>query len=186
MAAVEGHGGPALPSRETPTPPPPRRVLVWAALSVLMAGAAGAVGYSVAGPTEREPADPPVPRLLQVEDILSAGEARTQRAVRRARAQGRRAGYRRGLARGRTAAREALLRQYRPGGREHKRIFAGGRRAGERQALGRFGFEDDGFYVVGIAEGGRRVGARHGPLPKNKAYVICREGRAVCVSDADS
>lgn len=176
-----------MPRRTTPTPKPLlRQVLVWAALSFLMAGAAGAVGFLVAGPAESASADAPVPRLLQVDDIYSAGVAQGRRAVSRARAQGRRAGYREGLARGRRVAREALLRRFRPGGPDHRRIFTEGQRAGERRALERFGFEADGFYVVGIGEGGRRVDARHGPLPPDKAYVICRAGRAVCVSDDDS
>ena len=175
-----------MPRRKTPTPQPPfRRVLVWAALSFLMAAAAGAMGYLVGGPAESASADPPVPRLLQIDDILSAGRAESRRSVGRARTQGRRAGYRDGLAHGRRAATEALTRRYRPGGPDHRRIFAEGQRVGESQALDRFGFEADGFYVVGVAEGGRRVEAQHGPLPADKAYGVCRAGRAVCVGDSD-
>ncbi len=172
--------------RGTPKSQPPlRRVLAWAALSFLMAATAGTVGYLVAGPAESASAEPPVPRLLQVDDIFSAGLAEGRRSVTRARALGRRAGYRKGLARGRRFASEVLERRYRPGGGAHQRIFAEGQLAGERRTLGRFDFEADGFYLVGVAEGGRRVDARHGPLPADKAYAVCRAGRAICVSEAD-
>jgi len=150
-----------------------------------MAATAGTAGYLVAGPAESASAEPPVPRLLQIDDIFSAGLAEGRRSVTRARTLGRRAGYRRGLARGRRSASEVLARRYRRGGPAHQRILAEGRLAGERRTLGRFDFEADGFYLVGVAEGGRRVDARHGPLPADKAYVVCRAGRAVCVSDAD-
>lgn len=171
-----------------------RQVVIWALLSMLMAGAGVAAGYIAAqsaqdasaqdASAERALADPSPPRLLQVSDIFAAGLAEGRRAVRRTRVRQRRAGYRAGFAAGRKLARAAFATRYRPGGPAHRRIFVEGARAGERRALARFRFRGGGFYIVGVADGGRQVDASQGPLNRSDAYAVCRDGRSVCVRKA--
>jgi hypothetical protein len=169
--------------------PAARQVLVWAALSLLMAGVAGATGYLVGRPTEDVAADPP-PRLLRATQIYASGHVDGGRSVRAwAFARGRRKGHREGLRHGRRAAREEvergsrrIERGYRRGGGAYGRIFAAGRAAGARAVVSRFRFGPDGFYLVGVAHGGRRVEARHGPLREGAAYELCHGERAICVT----
>lgn len=162
-----------------------RPVLVWGLLSLLMAVTGAAIGYLVAVPAEVASAGAPVPRLLQVDDIFAAGLAEGRRGAQRARVQQRRAGHRAGVSEGRRLTRATFAERYRRGGPGHRRIFAEGAQAGERQALERFRFGDEGFYIVGIVDGGRQVDASHGPLGRSEAYEVCRDGSAICVRRAE-
>ena len=169
--------------RGKPRPQPSSRsALVWALLSLLMASAGAATGYlagQTAGDTPAEPLPPP--KLLQIDDIFAAGLTEGRRSVQRARVHQRRAGYRAGEATGRKLTRAAVSARYRPGGPAHRRIFLAGAQAGDRQALARFHFGGGGFYIVDVADGGRRVSSSHGPLSRSEEYVVCRDRHAVCV-----
>jgi len=169
--------------RDKPKPQPSfKPVLVWGLLSVLMASTGAAIGYLVPGPAAVASARPPVPRLLQVDDIFAAGLAEGRQGARRARVRERRAGYRAGLSEGRRLASGAFAERYRRGGPAHRRILV----EGERRALERFRFGAEGFYIVGVVDGGRRVDASHGPLSRSEAYEVCHDGRAICRQDAGS
>ena len=160
-----------------------REVLIWAVLSLVMAAAAGVIGYFIARPSEATVADRPPRPLLQVGEIYESGHADGRRAAQRpAFARGRRAGYRAGRRDERRVAHEEVRRLYRPGGSRHRQIFEQGRTAGAREALERFRFGRDGFYVVGIARGGRRVGASRGPIRDDVAFELCRGERAICIA----
>ena len=157
--------------------------LAWAAITFAMAGAAGAAGYLVAAATEDAAAESPAdsfaplaetPRLLQATEIYAAGRRAGARAARpRALAQGRR--------QGRVLGRGEAGRPYRPGEPAYRRIFETGRLAGSSEALGSFAFADDGFYIVGVSRGGRRLGISQGPLRPGDAYELCDAGSRPCV-----
>ncbi len=148
-------------------------VLVWGLLSVLMAATGAATGYFVAVPAQVASAEPPVPKLLQVDEILAAGRAEGRQAAGR--------GYRAGVTAGRKRTRASFAERYGHDGPAYRRIFAEGLQAGEDRTLARFRLGDDGFYIVGIVNGGREVDASHGPLGQSKAYEVCRDGAAICV-----
>jgi hypothetical protein len=57
-----------------------------------------------------------------------------------------------------------------------------GRATGVRDALRPYRFGANGFYLVGIRDGGRRVDANHGPLSGRLVYEVCHRGRAICTS----
>ncbi len=165
-------GGPAADS-------PARQTLTWAMLTFLLALSAGAIGYLSAGATtEAKPASarlaaPAAPGLVDLVGIYRSGYS-----------DGARVGGRKGYAKGRSSGRRAEAREtklrYRKGGLWYRVAEGSGRRAGARQALGRFRFGGNGFYLVGVREGGRKVDASHGPLPEGRAYRVCRGGSAVC------
>ncbi len=160
---------------------PARQTLTWGMLTFLLALSAGAVGYLCAGATtEAKPASPRLaapaaPGLVDLVGIYRSGYS-----------DGARAGGRKGYAKGRISGRRAEAREtkmrFRRGGLWYRLAFGRGRRAGARQALGRFGFRANGFYLVGVRHGGREVDASHGPLPEGRAYRVCRDGSAVCAA----
>ncbi len=160
-----------------------RPVLAWAAITFAMAGAAGGTGYFVAAAAGEASADPPrassvppaaKPVLLRVSDIYASGRRAGVRAARRrALAEGRR----QGRMRGRVEAGE----RFRPGEPAYRRIFAVGRRAGAREALGGFAFAGDGFYLVDVTQRGRRVGLGYGPLQPGDTYQLCGGGTRACL-----
>lgn len=166
----------------TASDPSLRQVLIWAAVSFLMAAAAGATGYLVGHPPAEAVAGPPPPRLLRATEIYASGRADGERAIaRRDFSRGRNLGYRAGLHHGRRGASRRFARRYRRGGTGYLRIFSEGRIAGARLTLARFRFGANGFYLVGIVRGGRRVDASHGPLRDGDGYRLCHHGRAVCL-----
>ena len=159
-----------------------RRVLVWAALTFAMAGAAGGTGYLVATAAAEDasaqaPADDPLlsggPRLIDVGAIHRSGFRAGRRApTRRALARGRREG--------RAEERLVWQRRLRRDGPMYRRIYADGAAAGSRQALARFSFVGDGLYAVGVAQRGSEVNATYGPLRDDAAYRVCKGGTALC------
>ena len=156
-----------------------RQTLTWGALTFLLAVSAGAIGYLSAGATtQAKPASPRLaapaaPGLVDLVGIYRSGHSDGARV-------GGRKGYAKGRISGRRAeAREAKLR-YRKGGLWYRAAEASGRRAGARRALERFRFGGNGFYLVAVRNGGRKVDASHGPLPQGRAYRVCRGGNAVC------
>lgn len=160
----------------TASGPSAGQVARWAVLTVLMAAAAGATGYVAAEPTENAVAEPPPPpRLIQIDAIYASGRADGARAARK---RGERSGYREGLRYGRRVTRDDYERRYRRGGPAYERIAA----AGTGRALEAFELGADGFYVVGVRDGGKQVDATHGPLESGGAYELCRDGAAVCFS----
>ncbi len=169
-----GRGGPGANSAA-------RQTFTWGALTFLIALSAGAIGYLSAGATtQAKPASaalaaPTAPGLVDLVGLYRSGYSDGARA-------GGRKGYAKGRISGRRAeAREAKLR-FRRGGLWYRLAFDRGRRAGTRRALERFGFRGNGFYLVGVRDGGREVDARHGPLPDDRAYRVCRDGSAVCAA----
>ena len=165
-------GGPAANSAA-------RQTLTWGALTFLLALSAGAIGYLSAGATtQAKPASPRLaapaaPGLVDLVGIYRSGYSVGARV-------GGRQGYAKGRVSGRRAeAREARLK-FRKGGLWYRLAVRDGRRAGASQALERFRFGGNGFYLVGVRNGGRKVDASHGPLPEGRAYRVCRGGNAVC------
>jgi len=148
---------------------PARQTLTWGTLTLLLALSAGAIGYLSAGATtEAKPASPRLaapaaPGLVDLGGIYRSGYSDGARAGRRA------------------EARETNLR-FRRGGLWYRVAVGRGRRAGARQALERFGFGGNGFYLVAVRHGGMEVDASHGPLPQGRAYRVCRDGSAVCAA----
>ena len=182
-AGAEEQGGSKIAKRrgERGGTSPARQTLTWGALTFLLALSAGAIGYLSAGATtQAKPASPRLaapaaPGLVDLVGIYRSGYSDGARA-------GGRKGYAKGRIDGRRAeARETKLR-YRQGGLWYRAVADRGRRAGARRALERFGFSGNGFYLVGVRDGGGEVDASHGPLPEGRAYRVCRDGSAVCAA----
>ena len=145
-----------------------RRALLWAAMTCLIAGAVGLVSYwtgvAVRGERVAGPPPPGPPGLVPLGDVYAAGE---------------RQGQVRAHARGRRAL-DRIRAGYRRGGRDYERILARGRRQGMRAALRFPEWRPGGWYVVEVADGGRSLKTRVGPLEPGRWYSRCGSSVGIC------
>ena len=88
------------------------------------------------------------------------------------------AGRKSGLEEGKRAALRKLQTDYRPGGREWKRLMRQAAREAANAGLGPF--PGQGFYLVGVGPGGREIRDRVGPLQQGQLYGLCQGGGKVC------
>ena len=159
-----------------------RRALLWAGLTCLISAAVGLVSYlagTVSGPEQSARASRPAPTapsgatgLLPLADLYASGR---QEGVLAARDRSYAAGRRSGLEEGKRAAFRKLQTDYRPGGREWKRLMRQAAREAANAGLGPF--PGQGFYLVGVGPGGREIRDRLGPLQPGQLYGLCQGGK---------
>ena len=153
-------------------------VLIWGLLSLLMALTGAAMGYFVAIPAQVASAEPPVPKLLQVDDILAVGRDQGRRLAGR--------GYRAGVTAGRKRTRASFAeRAYELNGLAYRQIFAKGLQAGEDQALAVFGSGT----TASTSSASRTAAGRWAPVMGRSANPrrtqLCRDGAAICARTVD-